>query len=179
MKCWQIALAVSIVIGSAATALAWQFVAGMNAYGDTATGIVQPARNAGGAILAIGCNGDRWRIVAVGPPAGGGLKLDLDGQVRTSFGPDLGPREKWQVHKRGKPRRTTTYLAPAPSDLVRQMLAAEDATAGAVFRVAVRSGGKPVVLEFPIAGLRAAIRKDLWGPCKLGNAIPESEFDRR
>jgi hypothetical protein len=178
MKRWQIALAASVVIGNAAPAVAWQFVEAMNGYGDAATGIVQPASNAGGAILAIGCDGDRWRIVAVGPPAKGGIKLDIDGEVRTSFGTDLGPAEKWQVHKRGK-RRIITYFAPAPSDLVRQMLAGEDANADAVFRVGVRSGGKVQILAFPLAGLRAAIRKDLWGPCKLSNYIPESEFDRR
>jgi len=178
MRRWQIALAASIVIGSAAPATAWQFVAAMNEYGDAATGLVQPARDDGGAVLAIGCDGDRWRVVAVGPPATGGIKLDDDGEVRVAFGPDPGPKEKWQVHKRGE-RRIITYLAPAPSDLVRRMLAREDSTTDAVLRVGVKSGGKPVVLTFPLDGLRVAIRKDLWGPCKLSNYIPESEFDGR
>jgi hypothetical protein len=178
MKRWQIALVVSIVIGSAAPAVAWQFVETMNSFGDAATGIVQPARDAPGALLAIGCDGDRWRIVAVGPPMAGGIELDQEGEVRTSFAAELGPKEKWQVHKRGAQRDVLIYLAPAPSGLVRQMLDQEKASADAVFRVSVRSAGKPVVLAFPLAGLRAAIRKELWEPCKLGNQIPESEFDQ-
>jgi hypothetical protein len=150
----------------------------MNAYGDSATGIVQPAHDAPGAVLAIGCDSDRFRVVAVGPPAGGGIKLGPEGEVRVSFGPELGPKEKWQVIKRVK-GRIITYLAPAPSDVVRQMLDHEKASADAVFKVGVLSAGKPVVLAFPLAGLRAAIRKDLWAPCKLSNYIPESEFDRQ
>jgi hypothetical protein len=177
MKHCLAALAVSLVIGAAAPAAAWQFVAGLNEYGDTATGIVQPARDAG-AVLAVGCDGDRWRVVAVGPPAAGGIKLDDDAEVRISFGPDPGVKERWQLHKRGK-RRITTYLAPAPSELVRRMLGAADARADAVLRVGVRSRGKPVVLTFPLAGIREAIRKDLWEPCKLSNYISEAEFDRR
>jgi len=138
---------------------------------------VQPARGDAGAILAIGCDGDRWRVVAVGPPAGGGVKLAANGEVRISFASELGPKETWQVRKRGT--RGVAYLAPAPSTVVRDMLGHADASPDAVFRVGVHSKGKPLVLEFPLAGLRAAIRKDLWEPCKLGNSIPESEFDRR
>jgi len=147
-------------------------------YGDSATGVVQAARDTPGVVLAIGCDGDRFRVVAVGPPAGGGIKLDPDGQVRISFGAEPGPKEKWQVIKRVK-GRIITYLAPAASDVVRQMLEHEKANADAVFNVGVLSAGKPVDLVFPLGGLRAAIRKDLWEPCKLSNDIPESEFDRQ
>jgi hypothetical protein len=171
------ALAVPLSLAAASPARAWEFVSTMNAYGDAATGIVQPSRNVAGAILAVGCDGDRWRLVAVGPPAGGGIVLDPEGEVRLSFGAERGPKGTWQVRKRGK--SNVAYLAPAPSELVRQMLGREDASADAVLRVDVRSKHKPVTLEFPLAGLRTAIRKDLWEPCKLSNYIPESEFDRK
>jgi hypothetical protein len=177
MNRWKCALVTSIVLVTASPALAWQFVEAMNAFGDTATGIVQPARNDASAFLGIGCQGDRWRLVAIGPPPGGGIRLDDGGKVSISLGKDFGPTEKWGVRRRGAGK--VTYLAPAPSNFVREMLSREKASADAVFRVRVKSSGKPLVLEFPLAGLHAAIRKDLWEPCKLGNAIPESEFDRQ
>lgn len=173
-----LAMAAWSLLAAAHPALGWEYVEAMNEYGDASTGIVQPARNAT-AILVVGCDGERWRIVAVGPPlGGGGIALDPGGQVRTSFGGDPGPKETWQVRKRGKSGQLA-YLAPSASGLVRELLAREDASADAVFRVEVRSKGKPVSLEFPVAGLRTAVRKDLWEPCKLSNFIPESEFDRK
>lgn len=177
MNRWQCALVTGIVLASASPALAWQFVEVMNAFGETTTGIVQPARNDASALLGIGCQGDRWRLVAIGPPEGGGIKLDSGGNVSIAFGPEFGAKAKWEVRKRGA--GNVVYLAPAPSTFVRQMLSREKASTDALFRVRVKSGGKPLVLEFPLAGLHAAIRKDLWEPCKLGNAIPESEFDRQ
>lgn len=177
MRSWILALAVCLSLAAARPALGWEYMEAMNAYGDQSTGIVQPARNAS-AILVVGCDGDRWRLVAIGPPLTGGIALDPGGEVRTSFGGEPGPKETWQVRKRGK-SGLLAYLAPSASGLVRELMAREDASPDAVFHVQVRSKGKPVSLEFPIAGLRTAIRKDLWEPCKLANQIPESEFDRK
>lgn len=172
--CITLAAGAAIVLAAATPVGAWEFVQAMNAYGDRATGIVQAARNRSDARLAVGCDGDRWRIVAVGPPPGGGIVLDPDGNARTSFGGELGAAARWQVRK--QPGGGVAYLAPSASPLVREMVGAERASEDAVFRVGVQSRGEPVVLEFPLAGLRSAIRADLWEPCKLGNYVPESEL---
>ena len=173
-----LALALLLSLGGARAAHAWQLVEVMNAYGDHATAIVQPARNEPRVGLVVACESDRWRSVVIGPPPGAGFPLDDGGQVRVSFGTEPGPKEQWQVRRRPK-TRDVLYLAPAPSELVRTMIGRSDASADAALYARVASKGKPVTLEFPLAGLRAAIRKDLWEPCKLGNQIPESEFDGR
>lgn len=172
----HLALAVLLSLGGARAAHAWQFVDVMNAYGDHSTAIVQPARNEPRVNLVVACEGDRWRSVVIGPPPGAGFPLDDRGTVRISFAPEPGPRDQWQVRKRPK-TRDLLYLAPAPSDLVRTMIGRSAANADTVLYARVVSNGKQVTLEFPLAGLREAIRKDLWEPCKLGNQIPESVFD--
>lgn len=172
----RLAIAALLSLGSAETAHAWQYVDVMNAYGDHSTAIVQPARNEPRVNLAVACEGDRWRSVVIGPPPGAGFPLDEGGKVQVSFTPEPGPKEQWQVRKRPK-TRDVLYLAPVPSELTRAMIGRSDASADAVLYARVASKGKPVTLEFPLAGLREAIRKDLWEPCKLGNQIPESLFD--
>jgi len=166
--------AVPLVAASAAHG--WQFVEVRNAYGDAGTAIVQPARNQPDAVLAVGCDGDRFRVVSIAPAPGRTLGLDEeDGQVRISFSAEPGPKERWQVHRRAK--GVVAYVAPAATPLVRSMIQQETKNPEVVLRADVTSKGKPLVLEFPLAGLKAAVRKDLWEPCKMGNYIPESEFD--
>ena len=172
----RLAFAALLSLCGVRAAHAWQFVDVRNAYGDHSTAIVQPARNEPRVNLAVACEGDRWRSVVIGPPPGAGFPLDDRGTVRISFAPEPGPREQWQVRKRPK-TRDLLYLAPAPSHLVRTMIGRSDASADAVLYARVVSKGEPVTLEFPLAGLREAIRKNLWEPCKLGNQIPESLFD--
>lgn len=171
------ALAALLALGAAGTAHGWELVSAMNAYGDHATGIVQPARNAASVNLVVACEGDRWRSVVIGPPPGGSFPLDGGGKVSVSFTSQPGPKEQWQVRRRGKTPEVL-YLAPVASALVREMIGHADASPDAALYAHVISKGKPVTLEFPLAGLREAVRKDLWEPCKLGNQIPESEFDR-
>lgn len=167
-----------IAPGGATSAHAWQFVDVTSAYGDRATAIVQPARNEPRVNLVVACEGDRWRSVVIGPPPGGGFPLDDGGKVRVSFSSEKGPKEQWQVRRRAK-TRDVLYLAPVASELVRTMIGRADASPDAALYADVTSKGKGVTLEFPLAGLREAVRKDLWEPCKLGNQIPESEFDAK
>lgn len=173
-----LACTLALASGAAATrAHAWQFVDVTSAYGDRATAIVQPATNEPRVNLVVACEGDRWRSVVIGPPPGGGFPLDEGGKVRISFSTEKGPKEQWQVRRRAK-TRDVLYLAPVASELVRSMIGRADTSPDATLYAQVTSKGKAVTLEFPLAGLRAAVRKDLWEPCKLGNQIPESEFDR-
>lgn len=170
------AITLALVLAVVRPAHGWDFVSGTNAYGDAATAIVQPARNRDDAVLAIGCDGDRWRMVAIGPRRGSALALARDPQVRTAFsGAELGKKEKWLTQPMG-PSGQIAYAAPAPSQMIRALVQAEAASPDAVFRAEVQSKGKPVLLEFPLAGLRKALRRDLWEPCKLGNYVPESEI---
>jgi hypothetical protein len=165
-----------LALGTAGRAHGWELMTTTNAYGDHATGIIQPAQNAPGVNLVVACEGDRWRNVVIGPPpGGGGFPLDDGGKVRVSFSAEPGPKEKWQVRRRPK-THDVLYLAPAPSAMVRDMVGRADASPDATLYARVESKGKPVTLQFPLVGLRQAIRKDLWEPCKLGNQIPESEF---
>lgn len=164
--------------GGATRAHAWQFVDVTSSYGDRATAVVQPARNEPRVNLVVACEGDRWRSVVIGPPPGGGFPLDDDGKVRVSFTSEPGPKEQWQVRRRPK-TRDVLYLAPVASELVRTMIGHADGSPDAALYAKVTSKGKAVTLEFPLAGLRDAVRKDLWEPCKLGNQIPESDFDRK
>ncbi|MBY0279855.1 hypothetical protein K2Z84_31350 [Candidatus Binatia bacterium] len=173
MLCSLVAL-----LGGTGRASAWEFVSLRNAYGDHSTAIVQPSSNVAGVNLVVACDGARWRSVVIGPPPGTGLALDDGGKVRVSFDDKPGPNERWQVRRRPK-TRDVLYLAPAPSALVREMIGRSDASPDATLRAWVQSKGKTLTLAFPLAGLRQAVRKDLWEPCKLGNQIPESEFDRK
>ena len=172
----RLAFAALLSLAGARAAHAWQFVDVMNAYGDHSTAIVQPARNEARVNLVVACEGDRWRSVVIGPPPGAGFPLDDGGTVRISFTPEPGPKDHWQVRRRPK-TRDVLYLAPVPSELVRTMIGRAAGSDDAMLFARVTSKGKPVTLEFPLAGLREAIRKHLWEPCKLGNQIPESEFD--
>jgi hypothetical protein len=156
----------------ASPAGAWEFVDVMNAYGDQATGIVQPARSDPETILAVGCDGDRWRIVGLTPRSERGVDLDSDGMVRHSFGPELGQPAKWEVKRR--PNGQIMYVAPSPTEFVRLMIREEKKSPDAALRVEVRSHGRASLLEFPLSGLRSGVRKDLWGPCKLENYFPEA-----
>jgi len=173
---WRLAILL-LPLAAATAAHGWEFTEGMNAYGDAATAIRQPASNQPDVMLAIGCSGDRWRVVSIGPRPGSDFKLDSSAMVRVSLTPDLGAAERWQIHKREK--GTISYLAPTSSLLVRSMIQTEAKDPAAVLRAEVHSKGKPVLLEFPLAGVKAAVRKDLWEPCKMGNYIPESEFDAK
>jgi len=156
-------------------ALGWEFVDAMTAYGDRATGIVQPARDDPDTVLAVGCDGDRWRMVVIAPrnPRGINLGPDPGGEVSFSFGSELGAPGKWQVRKRSSGE--AMLVAPEPTNFVSLLVREERKSPDAALRVGVRSRGKKVVLEFPLTGLRAAIRRDLWKPCKLENYFPEAE----
>jgi hypothetical protein len=58
------------------------------------------------------------------------------------------------------------------------MVSEERKKADAVLRVQVEGDdGKPVDLEFPLSGLRAAVRKDLRAPCKLDNYMTKEELE--
>lgn len=175
---WRIWLrgALLLPLVTASTAHGWEYTEAMNAYGDSATAIRQAASNNADLILAVGCQGDRFRLVSIGPRPGSDLKLDPEPMVRVSLTEKPGAKERWTIHKRDS--GTIAYLAASPSPLVRSMVQADAKNPGAVLRVEVTSSkGKPVQAEFPLAGFKAALRKDLWEPCKLGNYIPESEFD--
>lgn len=173
-----IGAATLLLLGIGGTAHAWEPVSVMNAYGDHATAIVQASRNQSGVNLVVACEGDRWRSVVIGPPPGASFPLDGGGKVSVSFTSQPGPKEQWQVRRRGKTGEVL-YMAPVASALVREMIGHSDASADATLYAHVISKGKPLTIEFPLAGLRAAIRKDLWEPCKLANQIPESEFDKQ
>jgi hypothetical protein len=162
-------------VAAASTAHGWEYTEAMNAYGDSATAIRQVASNNPDVVLAVGCQGDRFRLVSIGPRLGSDLKLDPEPMVRVSLKAELGAAERWTIHKRDS--GTITYLAASPTPLVRSMVQADAKGSDAVLRAEVKtSKGKPLLLEFPLTGLKAAMRKDLWEPCKLGNYIPESEF---
>jgi len=172
-RTWMVILLLSLAPARAAHG--WEYVEGMNAYGDQATAVRQAAIDQPDAILAVGCRGDRWRLLAIGPRPGSDLKLASDGMVRVSVSAELGAKERWDIMRRDG--GSIAYLAPDPSHIVRSMVQAGAKSPDAVLRAEVQSKGKPLLLEFPLAGFKAALRKDLWEPCKLGNYIPESEFD--
>lgn len=173
-RTWGIAILL-LPLATASASHGWEYVEGMNAYGDQATAVRQAASNQPDAMLAVGCRGDRWRLLAIGPRPGSDLKLSSEAMVRVSVTAELGAKERWDILRRDG--GSIAYLAPDPSQIVRSMVRAGAAGPDAILRAEVQSKGKPLLLEFPLSGFKAALRKDLWEPCKLGNYIPESEFD--
>jgi len=148
-------------------ALAWQYEEFMNPQGDRGSGIVQAASNVPGIELAFGCDGDRWRQVALLPDGDKPLRLAKDGKVGTGFDREkLTPDGKWKVRKLNE--RANAYFGPAPTKFMGRLYTEAQKNPNAVLYVRVRPMKKsPIVLEFPLAGLRHALAEHLWKECKL------------
>ena len=162
-----IALALAVLALGAAPAPAWEYQELMNGEGDRGRGIIQPASNQKGIALGFGCEGDRWRRVALLPGGKTPFPLSSSGGIRFGFKADeLGAPATWKVRKpEGLPPR---YFAPAPTQLMGRLYEEEGSNPDAVFYVQVRPTKKgPILLEFPLAGLRQALAEHLWKPCKL------------
>ncbi|MDG2305375.1 MAG: hypothetical protein P8R42_12155 [Candidatus Binatia bacterium] len=147
-------------------AAAWEFKDFMNPQGDRGTGIVQPALNNDGVMLAFGCDRDRWRQVAILPQGEKPLRLASDGKVSIGFTPDsFTPDGKWKVRAAGRDR---AYFAPAPTPFMERLYREEKRDAKTILYVKLRPAKKsPIVLQFPVAGLRKALADHLWKDCKL------------
>lgn len=154
------------VVACASTASAWKFEDFVNPLGDTGTGITQVATNEPGIEFAFGCDGDRWRQVGLLPEGDQPLKLAGDGTVSIGFRLDrLSSDGKWKVRK---VRGTNAYFAPAPTPLMGRLYREEESNPNAILYVKVRPVKKsPIVLQFPVAGLRRALSDHLWKQCKL------------
>lgn len=162
-----IASAITLAILAAATpAAAWEYKDFMNPQGDQGTGILQPALNNDGVSLAFGCDGDRWRQVAILPEGEKPLRLASDGTVMIGFSPDsFTPDGKWKVRAAGQNR---AYFAPAPTPFMGRLYREEKRDPKAILYVKLRPAKKsPIVLQFPVAGLRKALADHLWKACKL------------
>jgi len=156
--------AVALLLATPASA--WKFEEFMNAHGDSGIGIVQEAEGEPGIVLAFGCDGDRWRQLALLPEGASPLRLAADGTVSLGFDPDrLSPDGTWKVRN---VRDERLYFAPAPTQLMGRMYREAMKDEGAVLYVKVRPAKKsPRLLRFPVAGLRGALAEHLWKPCKL------------
>ena len=164
---WTISLVIAATTLTAAPALAWEFRELLNGEGDQGLGILQPATNQPGISLGFGCEGDRWRQVAILPGGKEPFPLSASGGIRFGFQPDeFGPPATWKVRKpEDLPPR---YFAPAPTQLMARLYAEEGKNPEAIFYVQVRPAKKaPITLEFPLAGLKKALVEHLWKPCKL------------
>lgn len=162
-----IPIALAALALGAAPAPAWEYQELLNGEGDRGRGIIQPAANQRGIALGFGCEGDRWRRVALLPGGKDPFPLSASGGIRFGFKADeLGAPATWKVSKReGLPPR---YFAPAPTQLMSRLYDEEVRDSKAVFYVQVRPAKKgPVLLEFPLAGLRESLAEHLWKPCKL------------
>lgn len=155
-----------IALSSASAEAGWEFREFMNPQGDQGTGITLAPSNATGVRLAFGCEGDRWRQVAILPEPPNPMRLASDGRVALGFKPDqLTPDGKWKVRAAGENR---AYFAPSATQFMGRLYRAEEADPNAVLYVKLRPAKKaPMTLEFPIAGLRRALAKHLWTACKL------------
>lgn len=144
----------------------WKFQDFMNPQGDRGVGIILAPSNGSGIALAFGCDGTRWRQVALIPQPPDALRLASDGKVSIGFKRDqFTPDGKWKVRAAGDNR---AYFAPAPSALMGRLHNAEDGNPAAVLYLKVRPAKKgPITLEFPLAGLHEALAEHLWKPCKL------------
>ncbi|MBM4270217.1 MAG: hypothetical protein FJ144_27035 [Deltaproteobacteria bacterium] len=174
-----IGLAAVAVLATGSPARAWEFVEVLSPLGDHATGIVQPATNQPGIALAIACEGDRWRQVALLPEVDNPFRLASSGDVRYGFSPQqLGPKGPWKPKKLGDGRRA--YFAPSPSLMVKRLADEARKNPKAVFYVQASPSKKsPIVLHFPLAGMPEAIRKHLWEPCKLDVYVGEGDGERK
>ncbi len=154
------------LVGVAPAAAGWTFEEFLNPQGDRGIGITLAPSNATGVELAFGCESDRWRQVAILPDGEKPLRLASDGGVSIGFAPGkFTPDGKWKVRKAGENR---AYFAPAPTPFMGRLYAEEKRDPASVLYVKLRPAKKgPIVLEFPLAGLRDALAKHLWKRCKL------------
>lgn len=158
----------TILLLAAPAAAGWKFEEFMNPEGDRGIGITLAPANATGVELAFGCQGARWRQVAILPDGPKPLRLASDGRVSLGFSPDkLTPDGEWKVRERSDVR---AYFAPSASSFMGRLFDAERANPNATLYVVLRPAKKaPITLEFPIAGLRDALRKHIWEDCKLAD----------
>ncbi len=163
-------------LAAATPASAWEFEEFMNPQGDRGIGITQVATNMPGIRLAFGCEGDRWRQVALIPGPPKPLRLASDGKVAIGFKPgQLTPDGKWKVRDAGVAR---AYFAPAPTPFMGRLYGAEEKDSSSILYVKVRPAKKsPIVLEFPLTGLRKALADHLWKDCKLDIYYGEPDTD--
>ena len=144
----------------------WVYADFRNANGDNGAGILLEPSNAQGITLAFGCEGDRWRQVALLPDPADPLRLASDGKVSIGFSAGkFSPDGSWKVRNLESGR---AYFAPAPTSFMGRLYRAEKEQSDATFYMRVRPAKKaPMTLEFPLAGLREALAKHLWKQCKL------------
>ena len=170
IRTYSIALATSLLCWATTPASAWEFREFMNAQGDEGMGLVQSATNAPGIQLAFGCDGDRWRQVALLPAGPDPLLLASDGEVAIGFeAGKFTPDGTWKVRDlSAEVGRERAYFAPAPTPFMGRLYREEQENPSAVLHMRVRPSKKaPIVLDFPVRGLRDALAKHLWKPCKL------------
>jgi hypothetical protein len=162
-------LGLAVVIGTllaTTSAWSWTYRDFVNGQGDRGTGIAETASNQPGIQFVFGCDGDRWRQVALLPTGEAPLALSKKGQVRVGFAPDaLAPDGNWKVREVAG---GTAYFSPAPTGLMTRLATEERERPDAVLHVALSAAdGKSHLLKFPLAGMRKALRERLWELCKL------------
>jgi len=158
------ALLFEILLGPAAAA--WTTQEFRRSETERGVGLVQPAAGDVGLALAIGCE-EQWRQIGLFPRGPAPMILAGGGEVTLGFQPAwLTTAGGWKVQRLAEGRRS--YLAPSSDLLLGRLYAAESADPNATLYLRLRPRGeKPVVIEFPLRGLSAAVREHLWERCDL------------
>jgi hypothetical protein len=155
-----------VALSAPAARAGWEFRDYVTPLGDKGTGIFQPDSEGVGATFVFACDGDRWRRAGLLPTPEKPLKMAAAGKLRYSFVEGFGPAGVWKVDR--LPGDLVAYEAPQPTTFVAQMVAEERKNPDARMRIELlQQGGKRTQLYFPLKGLGAAIKKNLWEPCKL------------
>jgi hypothetical protein len=145
---------------------AWEFRDYVTPLGDKGTGVFESDAEGVGATFVFGCDGDRWRVAGLLPTPAKPLRMASGGKIRFSFQEGLGPAGVWKVTRMQDD--FVAYEIPQPTTFVAKMVAEERKNPGARLRIELlQRGGKRTKLYYPLKGLTAAIKKNLWEPCKL------------
>jgi hypothetical protein len=158
--------ALTVLTSASAVRAGWEFRDYITPLGDKGTGIFQDDSEGVGATFVFACDGDRWRRAGLLPTPSKPLKMASAGKLRYSFVEGFGPAGVWEVDR--LPGDLVAYEAPQPTAFVAQMVAEERKNPEGRLRIELlKSDGKRTKLYFALKGLGAAIKKNLWEPCKL------------
>lgn len=165
----RLAATASLLACLSTPAQAWEYRDFVSPQGDRGTGIVQPAEGDSGIELAFGCEGNRWRQVALLPEGPDAMQLASDGQVAIAFDDgSFTPATKWKVRDFERRGASRAYFAPAASPFMGRLFNEEKRNPSGVLRIKLRPASKPpTTLSFPLKGMTAALTTHLWKPCKL------------
>jgi hypothetical protein len=149
------ALAGAMASAGVAAAAGWETRDFETPLGDRGVALSTFAKRLPDVRLAIRCDDDRWRGVAVVEEPDSGAGLGMSDDVRVRFG-EASARDTWAVETTAAGRRM--FRSPESTKLARRLLSEEAKSPDAHVTIEIHGvNGRPVPVTFAVTGFGAKI----------------------